>query len=185
MPFTGIAHQNNQTLYGQNNQTVVRFTTTSEAKSDRNRRNRQQIPGISQVYPSFSRYTRKIPGILPISLNWAANQPQTRLRARKMIPRSFVFYHTTSLLIPYHSPGESNGKYHSFTSKWQALDPPSPRVSVSFAGHQWGEGGGCELGARCTGEAGEGGVHSEDCRPRGGFSHRVFTLRVRIGAARG
>ena len=32
MPFTGIAHQNNQTLYGQNNQTVVRFTTTSEAK---------------------------------------------------------------------------------------------------------------------------------------------------------
>ena len=44
-------------------------------------------------------------------------------------------------------------------------DPPSPRVSVSFASHRWGAGG----GARCTGEAGEGGVHSEDCRPRGGF----------------
>ena len=27
---TGIAPQNNQTLYGQNNQMVVRFTTTSE-----------------------------------------------------------------------------------------------------------------------------------------------------------
>ena len=60
-------------------------------------------------------------------------------------------------------------------------DPPSPRVSVSFASHRWGAGG----GARCTGEAGEGGVHSEDCRPRGGFVPQGFTLRVRIGAARG
>ena len=62
LPFTGIAHQNNQTLYGQNNQTVVRFTTTSEAKSDRNRRNRQNtgyfpgIPGFFQVYPQNTGY---------------------------------------------------------------------------------------------------------------------------------
>ena len=49
-------------------------------------------------------------------------------------------------------------------------DPPSPRVSVSFASHRWGAGG----GARCTGEAGEGGVHSEDCRPRGGFVPQGF-----------
>ena len=53
LPFTGIAHQNNQTLYGQNIQTVVRFTTTSEAKSDQNRRNRQNtgyFPGIPGVF---------------------------------------------------------------------------------------------------------------------------------------
>ena len=52
LPFTGIAHQNNQTLYGQNNQTVVRFTTTSEAKSDRNRRNRQNT-GYFAVFSDF------------------------------------------------------------------------------------------------------------------------------------
>ena len=70
LPFTGIAHQNNQTLCGQNNQTVVRFTTTSEAKSDKNQIGK--IPGIPHahtVYPGFSRCTRKIPGILPISQN--------------------------------------------------------------------------------------------------------------------
>ena len=33
-PFTGTAPQNNQTLYGQNNQMVVILPTTSEAKSD-------------------------------------------------------------------------------------------------------------------------------------------------------
>ena len=34
--------------------------------------------GITRVYPGFPRYTRKIPGILPIL---APKQPQTRLRA--------------------------------------------------------------------------------------------------------
>ena len=38
--------------------------------------------GITRVYPGFSRYTRKIPGILPIWLILGPNQPQTRLRAR-------------------------------------------------------------------------------------------------------
>ena len=49
--------------------------------------------------------------------------------------------------------------------------PPSPRASVSFASRQWGLGGGCE---KRTGEAGEGGVHSEDCRPRRGFLPQGF-----------
>ena len=53
------------------------------------------------------------------------------------------------------------------------LDWRSSKVAVEF--HSY----------RCTGEAGEGGVHSEDCRPRGGFVPQGFTLRVRIGAARG
>ena len=37
-----------------------------------------------QVYPGVSRYTRKIPGVLPIGLILGPNQPQTRLRARKI-----------------------------------------------------------------------------------------------------
>ena len=49
--------------------------------------------------------------------------------------------------------------------------PPSPRASVSFASRQWGLGGG---GEKRTGEAGEGGVHSEDCRPRRGFLPQGF-----------
>ena len=59
--FTGIAPQNNQTLYGQNNQMVVRFTTTSEAKSEKNRKNRKNtryfpgIPGFSQVKLTLGR----------------------------------------------------------------------------------------------------------------------------------
>ena len=51
MPFTGIAPQNNQTLSGQNNQTVVRFTTRLGA-----------TPGKTRVYLQKSRYTREIPG---------------------------------------------------------------------------------------------------------------------------
>ena len=42
---------------------------------------------------------------------------------------------------------------------------------MSFASRQWGLGGGCE---KRTGEAGEGGVHSEDCRPRRGFLPQGF-----------
>ena len=118
LPFTGIAHQNNQTLYGQNNQTVVRFTTTSEAKSDKNRRNRQNaryFPGI----PGFPRYTRKIPGIIA-NLAEFGRKPASRLGSdpeKLMIPLSFVTYHTT--LCSYHTTPQENqisGKYHSFTT---------------------------------------------------------------------
>ena len=60
--------------------------------------------------------------------------------------------------------------------------PPHPErpCPSRVANGVWG--GGCE---KRTGEAGEGEVHSEDCRPRRGFLPQGFTLRVRIGAARG
>ena len=52
-----------------------------------NRGNRQH-PGRFPGIPGFSRYTRKIPGILPIWLILGPNQPHsdsgTRLRARKI-----------------------------------------------------------------------------------------------------
>ena len=38
-----------------------------------------------------------------------------------MIPRSFVFYHTTP------QENQISGKYHSFTSKWQSLERPDAR----------------------------------------------------------
>ena len=133
LPFTGIAHQNNQTLYGQNNQTVVRLTTTSEAKSDKNRRNRQNaryfpgIPGFSQVYPQNTRYFASLAefGRKP------ASDPENL-----MIPRSFVIYHTT--LCSYHTTPLENqisGKYHSFTSKWPSLIRVIRRIHTFTLSH--------------------------------------------------
>ena len=130
--------QNNQTLYGQNNQLVVRFTTTSEAKSDKNRRNRQNtgyfpgIPWFSQVYPQHSvqqkghgilRYTRKYTGYCGNFAEFGRKPASLGSEPEKMmIPRSVVFTHTT--LCSYHTTPQENqisGKYHSFTSKWPSL----------------------------------------------------------------
>ena len=60
--------------------------------------------------------------------------------------------------------------------------PPSPRASVSFASRQWGAGGGAK---NEQGRLGRGGSILKTADRGGVFSHRVFTLRVRIGAARG
>ena len=54
----------------------------SGAKSEAKLRKSARYPGVFQVYPGFVRYTRIIPGILPILLILAPKQPQTRLRAR-------------------------------------------------------------------------------------------------------
>ena len=88
-----------------------------------------RIPGFS--FAAKNRRTRQntgwyFPGIVAILLNLAANQPETRLtevRARKNDDSTeFRIYHTT--LCSYHTTPQENqisGKYHSFTSKWQAL----------------------------------------------------------------
>ena len=60
--------------------------------------------------------------------------------------------------------------------------PPTPSVRVLRESPMGsGEGGATNE----QGRLGRGGVHSEDCRPRRGFLPQGFTLRVRIGAARG
>ena len=113
---------------------MVRFTTTSEAKSDKNRRNRQNaryFPGILAKYPV----------LLPIWLNLAANQPLDSAHnshpEKLMIPLSFVIYHTT--LCSYHTTPQENqisGKYHSFTSKWPSLLFSSPHPGL-FSPPPW------------------------------------------------
>ena len=48
--------------------------------------------GITRVYPGFSRYTRKIPGILPISPIWPQKCTRTRFGFREAggIPYHFL-----------------------------------------------------------------------------------------------
>ena len=130
-----------------------------------------RIPGFS--FAAKSRRTRQntgwyFPGIVAILLNLAANQPETRLtevRARKNDDSTeFRIYHTT--LCSYHTTPQENqisGKYHSFTSKWQALGP-----SVEF----W-----CELHVR-------GGCgHSRSTRRTSKLAGGVLSWRERETAA--